>query len=82
MATQRIKLDYNHLMEQVGDFLNENQSEDNEIMVWGIATGLELLAAYIKNIAERAIKLNDDVLIGLLKDLCILTEKRSETIDE
>ena len=78
MATQRMKLDYNHLMEQIGDFLNENNSEDNERMAWGIAIGLELLAAYMKNIAERAIELNDDVLIGLLKDLYILTEKRSE----
>ena len=74
MATQRIKLDYNHLMEQIADFLNENSSEDNEIMVFGLGIGLELLGAYMKNIAERAIELNDDVLIGLLKDLCILTE--------
>jgi hypothetical protein len=29
----------------------------------------------MKNIAERAIELNDEVLIGLLKDLCVLVEK-------
>ena len=74
MATQRTKLDYNHLMQQIVDFLNENSTEENERFVWGLGIGLELLEAYMKNIAERVIELNDDVLIGLLKDLCILVE--------
>jgi hypothetical protein len=74
MATQRMKLDYNHLMQQIVDFLNENSTEENERFVWGLGIGLELLEAYMKNIAERVIELNDDVLIGLLKDLCILVE--------
>jgi hypothetical protein len=74
MATQRMKLDYNHLMQQIVDFLNENSTEENERFAWGIGIGLELLEAYMKNIAERVIEINDDVLIGLLKDLCILVE--------
>ncbi len=74
MATQRVKLDYNHLMEQIDGFLAD-KSEDNDTFVFGIAMGLELLSSYIRNIAERAIELNDDVLIELLKDLCILKEK-------
>ena len=74
MATQRIKLDYNHLMQQIVDFLNENSTEENKRFVWGLGIGLEILEAYMKNIAERVIELNDDVLIGLLKDLCILVE--------
>lgn len=74
MATQRMKLDYNHLMQQIVDFLNENSTEENEHFVWGLGVGLELLEAYMKNIAERVIELKDDVLIGLLKDLCILVE--------
>lgn len=74
MAAQRVKLDYNHLMEQIDGFLADN-AEDNDTLVFGIAMGLELLSAYIKNIAERAIELNDVVLIELLKDLCILKEK-------
>lgn len=76
MATQRMKLDYNHLMQQIVDFLNENSTEQNERFAWGISIGLELLEAYMKNIAERVIELNDDVLIGLLKDLCILVENK------
>ncbi len=78
MGTHRMKLDYNNLMRQIVEFLNKNSSEDNERIVFGIGIGLELLEAYMKNIAERAIELNDDVLIGLLKDLCILIEKGAE----
>ena len=74
MATQRVKLDYNHLMLQIDNFLSDN-SEDNDTLVFGIVMGLELLSKYIKNIAERAIELNDEVLIELLKDLCVLKEK-------
>ena len=74
MAPQRVKLDYNHLMEQIDGFLADN-SENNDTLAFGIAIGLELLGAYIKNIAERAIEINDAVLIDLLKDLCVLKEK-------
>lgn len=74
MATQRVKLDYNHLMLQIDNFLSDN-SEDNDTLIFGIAMGLELLSKYIKNIAERAIELNDEVLIDLLKDLCVLKMK-------
>ena len=75
MATQRVKLDYNHLMQQIVDFMNENTSEDNEYFVCGIGMGLELFEAYMKDISKRVIELNDDVLIGLLKDLHILIEE-------
>lgn len=75
MATQRVKLDYNHLMQQIVDFLNENSTEDNERDVFGLGIGLQLLEAYMKNIAKRAIELNDDALIELLKDLYILIDK-------
>lgn len=76
MAIQRIKLDYNHLMQQIVDFLNETRTEENELLVCGIGIGLELLETYMKNIAERVIELDDDVLISLLKDLCILVENK------
>ncbi len=77
MTTKRVKLDYNHLMEQIGSAV-EDVSEEKPLLALGIATGLELLSAYIKNIAERAIELNDTVLIELLKDLCVLKEKGGE----
>lgn len=78
MGTHRVKLDYNHLMEQIDDFLNQSATEDNERIVFGIGMGLNLLQAYLKNIAERAIEINDDVLIGLLKDFCVVIEKESD----
>lgn len=74
MTTQRVKLDYNNLIKQIDDYLHDG-IEQNDDAAFGIATGMELLSVYIKSIAERAIELNDDVLIELLKDLCILKEK-------
>lgn len=74
MAKQRVKLDYNNLMAFISNFLNENCSEDNENDAFSIGVGLNLLTAYMKNIAERAIEINDDVLIDLLKDLYVLKE--------
>ena len=38
MSTQRVKLDYNHLMEQIDGFLADN-SNDNNTLVFGIAMG-------------------------------------------
>ena len=75
MPTMRVKLDYNHLMEEIDDFLN-GKSEDDDKLVFGIGMGLNLLTSYIKNIAERAIELNDDVLTELLVDMMVL--KKSE----
>lgn len=77
MATNRMKLDYNHLMEQIFDFLNNNSKEDDNL-AFMLGIGLELLNSYMKNIAERALELNDEVLIDVLKDLYILTEKGGE----
>lgn len=78
MKAQRMKLDYNHLMQQIVEFFNENASEEKERIAWKLGIGLEILDAYMKNIAQRAIELNDSVLIDLLKDLCILVEKGGE----
>ncbi len=75
MATQRMKLDYNHLMELVYDFLNKNHSDDNNRDVVAIDVGLNLFNAYLKQIAERALEIKDEVLIELFKDLYLLVEE-------
>ncbi len=67
----RVKLDYNDLMERVTGVLCEGESEIDE-NTYGILIGLQLLESHIKQIAERAVELKDDVLIGLLCDLCVL----------
>lgn len=70
----RVKLDYNHLMEELCEFL-DSKEEGNGFFPYALTVGLELLNSYIKNIAERAIEINDAVLIDLLKDLCVLKEE-------
>ena len=70
----RVKLDYNHLMEQIDDVLTESESAQEEGTAFGIAIGLTLLSSYLRQIAERAIEIEDEVLLGLLKDLYIIKE--------
>ena len=72
--TRRMRLDINNLFRQIDDLLSANQSEEDWKTGFGIAFGLELLGNYLRQIAERAIELNDDVLIGLLLDLHVLKE--------
>ena len=75
----RMKLDYNHLIELIDEVISNSRSKIAKQNGFGIAIGLELLSNYMRNIAERAIEINDEVLIDLLKDLCILKEKEGDT---
>ena len=74
---QRVKLDYNHLLELIDETFSKNDTETIEKNAFGITIGLELLSSFMKEIAERAIEINDEVLIDILKDLCVLKEKES-----
>lgn len=74
----RIKLDYNHLLQQIDDVLSASRSKVVKENAFGISVGLQLLTSYIKQIAERAVELEDDVLIGLLLDLCVLKKEDAE----
>ena len=80
MSLHSIKLDYNHLMQEIFDFLNKNSTYENEFFITGLFFRLEILESYMKNIAERAAELNDDVLIGLFKNLCILVENEQNDV--
>ncbi len=73
----RVKLDYNEIVERITGVLCEGESEIDE-NTYGILIGLQLLTSYIKQIAERAVELKDDVLIGLLCDLCVLKVRDEE----
>ena len=79
MSNKNLKLDYNNLMRLIVDTLDSDDIETVADNAYGIGVGLELLTAYIKNIAVRAIELNDEVLIGLLFDMCLLTETKEKT---
>lgn len=74
----RIKLDYNNLMKQIDGVLSASRSKVVKENAFGISVGLNLLSNYIQQIAERAVELNDDVLIGLLLDLHVIKEEDEE----
>ena len=71
----RIKLDYNNLLRQIDEVLSVSRSKVVKENAFGISVGLQLLSSYLKQIAERAVELDDEVLIGLLIDLCILKKE-------
>ena len=74
MASQRMKLDINHLFEVIDEVLQNSRSKIIRERGFAIAVGLELLQHYLRDIAHRAIELEDDTLIGLLVDLSVLKE--------
>lgn len=63
----RMKLDYNNLLSNIDRTLSESRSKVVKRNAFGIAVGLELLSGYLRDIAQRAIDLNDEKLI----DLCV-----------
>lgn len=75
MATQRMKLDYNHLLETIDAVMSNSRSKIARENGFGIGIGLNMLTSYLKQIAERAIELNDEVLLGLLEDLMIVKRR-------
>ena len=72
----RMKLDYNNLLSNIDRTLSESKSRVVKENAFGIAVGLELLSGYLRDIAQRAIDLNDEKLIELCVDMGIL--KREE----
>lgn len=73
----RIKMDYNNLLSTIDRTLSGSRSRTVKANAFGIAVGLELLSGYLRDIAQRAIDLNDDKLIDLCVDMGIL--KQEET---
>ena len=74
MKTQRMKLDYNHLLETIDEVMSNSRSKIARENGFGIGIGLNMLTSYIKQIAERAIEINDEVLLGLLQDMMVIKE--------
>lgn len=72
----RVKLDYNNLLSNIDRTLSESRSRIVKENAFGIAVGLELLSGYLRDIAQRAIDLEDDKLIELCIGIGIL--KREE----
>ena len=71
----RMKMDYNNLLSTIDRTLSESRSRTVKANAFGIAVGLELLSGYLRDIAQRAIDLNDDKLIDLCVGMGILKQE-------
>ena len=60
---KRMKMDINNWFRMVEEVISNSRSKIARENGFGIAIGMELLTSYLRQIAERAIELNDDVLI-------------------
>ena len=79
-TTKLMRLNYSNLVRNIDEVLAKSRSRIVQENAFGISIGINLLTGYLRRIAERALEINDEVLIGLLKDLEILVE--SEETDE
>lgn len=72
---RRMKMDINNWVRQVDDVLSNSRSKIIRENGYGISVGLDLLLSYLKEIAERAIELQDEKLIETLLDLHVLKQE-------
>lgn len=75
MSKMQMRLDYNNLMQQIFNLLNNTEDETVQAAAFGIGIGLELLTSYMKSIATLAIERNDKELLEICKSLLIVTEE-------
>lgn len=73
----RMKLDYNNLLSNIDRTLSESKSRVVKENAFGIGVGLNLLTGYLRDIAQRAIDLNDDKLIDLCVGMGILKQEEN-----
>lgn len=65
-------MDINNWVRQVDDVLSNSRSKIVRENGYGISIGLDLLLSYLREIAERAVELQDEKLIEILLDLHVL----------
>lgn len=70
-----MKMDINNWVRQIDDVLSNSRSKIVRESGYGISIGLDLLLAYLKEIAERAVELQDEKLIEILLDLHVLKQE-------
>ncbi len=76
--TLRMKMDINNFFRLIEEVISNSRSKIARENGFGIAIGMDLLSSYLRQIAERAIELNDDVLLDLLIDLHVLKEDKED----
>lgn len=72
---RRMKMDINNWVRQIDDVLSNSKSKIVRENRYGISIGLDLLLSYLKEIANRAIEINDEQLIEILIDLHVLKKE-------
>lgn len=82
MPKDRVKLDYNNLIKSICDILSKSASVSVRQNRFGIGIGLNLLTQNLQKIAERAIELEDDVLLEILLDMDVIKRIEQEVRDE
>ena len=74
----RMKLDYNNLPSNIDRTLSESRIRTVKANAFGIGVGLNLLTGYLRDIAQRAIELEDDKLIELCVGMGILKQEEGK----
>lgn len=72
---RRMKMDINNWVRQVDEVLSNRRSKIIRENGYGISVGLDLLLSYLKEIANRAVELQDEKLIEILLDLHVLKQE-------
>lgn len=72
---RRMKMDINNWVRQVDEVLSNSRSKIIRENGYGISIGLDLLLSYLKEIANRAVELQDEKLIEILLDLHVLKQE-------
>ena len=73
--SRRMKMDINNWVLQVDEVLSNSRSKIIRENGYGISVGLDLLLSYLKEIANRAVELQDEKLIEILLDLHVLKQE-------
>ena len=68
-------MDINNWVRQLDEVLSNSRSKIIREHGYGISDGLDLLLSYLKEIANRAIELQDEKLIEILLDLHVLKKE-------
>ena len=82
MNRKKLQLDYNNLVRQILDLLNNSDDETVREGAYYVGIGLELLTSYLKDVATLAIEQNNQELLDICKALWIVTQEGGEKYEE
>ena len=78
MNRKKLQLDYNNLVRQILELLNNSDDETVREGAYYVGIGLELLTSYLRDVATLAIEQNNQELLDICKALWIVAEKGEE----